>query len=68
MGAKKKPDNWYGFRWDCELHVYTNSNILSMGFNRETCKRTSKRKVIDPDNLRCHWSCCPKLKSESESK
>lgn len=61
------PENWYVFKWDCEMHVYDISNIGYMGGHRETCKRKPKRKVEDLDNLRCHWSCCPKLKGTSQA-
>lgn len=55
-------NKWYAFKWNCELHRYSDSNIIR-GSYRETCAREIKRKVLDKDNIRCHWSCCPKLKN-----
>lgn len=60
----RAPESWYWVKWDCELHRSSQSNMIRPPFHRETCKRKPRRKVIYEDNLRCHWSCCPKYKKQ----
>ena len=61
----KKPDNWYFFEWNCELHEASTSNMLPPS-KRHYCKRKDRKGNERPryDQLRCHWNVCPKLKQQ----
>lgn len=54
----KKPENWYGFKINCDLYYGGQSNMV-MESKQQYCKRGDRPKV---DPHRCHWNVCPKLK------
>lgn len=61
----KKPEDWYGFRTNCDLHDFGMSN-MSSSEKQQYCKRFDRKGNFRPsyDQLKCHWNVCPKLKKE----
>lgn len=70
----KKPENWYIFHWECELHKYSDSNML-MPSRRYFCQRKDRQGKTRPywvgdryyGVLKCHWNVCPKLKKQRKA-
>jgi len=61
-----KPKYWHIFRFKCDLHVCSFSNMLQPE-KRYFCKRKDRqgRTRKHYELLRCHWNVCPKLKSNN---
>jgi len=64
----RKPKFWYAFRWECNLHEYSNSNMIPEE-KRHNCKRPDKKGNIRPvyDLLKCSYNACPFLKDIRKS-
>jgi len=63
----KKPERWYAFMWECDLHNARETNMVPES-KRHDCKRKDRKGNERPryDRLSCHWNVCPKLKKERE--
>ena len=67
----KKPERWYAFQHECELHDFSISN-MSPSSSQQYCARKDRSGRERPfwkdheyyDQLKCHWNSCPKLKEE----
>ncbi len=62
----RKPKGWYGFKVDCDLWDFGQSN-MSPPSKQQYCLRKGrdgKFREKYADQLSCHWNVCPKLKEE----
>jgi len=66
MGVKKKPEGWYEFQWQCELHDFYLSNLMSNS-ESHACKRIGcdGKERSYGDYLKCRWNVCPRLTKQT---